>query len=247
MIEMGNFHEWEWLRIWVENSKQYTYRGNWDAANMFGFLEEGLGYVYNVKKGNSEPESLQLDLLFPIKEIEEEAEMDTLTIKPIGELVSGVDEIELFDMPELMLIGKEIRGGGVLGDHTPGGFMGKVHSRRNIGRFKKLTPRRFKGVDGLVRQLYAGRQDLQLYCRRTCAARYAGSGGDDLPRAAGDAGCKGRLWQRVSYARASQKMGYDNNYGLCGWNIELNFEDDPDPLPKPIDQWSVLSPVKKVR
>ena len=123
-------------------------------------------------------------------------------------MVSGVDEIELFDMPELMLIGKEIRGGGVLGDHTPVDLWERCIADGTLDVLKNLPRVVSKGVDGLVRQLYAGRQDLQLYCRCTCAARYAGSGGDDLPCAAGDAGCKkGVYGKRVSYARASQKNG----------------------------------------
>lgn len=247
MIEMGNFHEWEWLRIWVENSKQYTYRGNWDAANMFGFLEEGLGYVYNVKKGNSEPESLQLDLLFPIKEIEEEAEMDTLTIKPIGELVSGVDEIELFDMPELMLIGKEIRGGGVLGDHTPVDLWERCIADGTLDVLKNLprvVSRALMGWSGN----YTPEDKTYSYIVGVLAPLGTpvpeGMTFRVLPATLAAKGVYGKGYHMLEQVK---KMGYDNNYGLCGWNIELNFEDDPDPLPKPIDQWSVLSPVKKVR
>lgn len=70
MIPMGAFEEWGWLHKWVAGSEKYAYRGNWDNANMFGWLEEHLNYVSHVALmvEDTEPEGMQLDLLIPIKE-----------------------------------------------------------------------------------------------------------------------------------------------------------------------------------
>ena len=71
MIEMGNFHEWQWLADWVDNSEKYEFNGALDNGEcMFGSLEEHLNYVNHVKLGveNTEPEGMQLDLLIPVKE-----------------------------------------------------------------------------------------------------------------------------------------------------------------------------------
>lgn len=68
VIQMGNFHEWEWLNRWVSESDQYEYRGDWSGENMFGWLEEHLNYINHISVENGEPEGMQLDLLIPIHE-----------------------------------------------------------------------------------------------------------------------------------------------------------------------------------
>ncbi|MGF7146272.1 DNA-binding transcriptional MerR regulator [Anaerotaenia torta] len=68
MIPFGAFEEWGRLAEWVQNSKAYEYRGDWNHENMFGWLEEHLNYVNHALQENSEPEGMQLDLLIPIRE-----------------------------------------------------------------------------------------------------------------------------------------------------------------------------------
>lgn len=67
MIPFGAFEEWEWLARWVSESKEYEYVGDWNSANMFGWLEETLNYVNRVRLPDEEKPILQLDLLIPIK------------------------------------------------------------------------------------------------------------------------------------------------------------------------------------
>ncbi len=68
MIQMGNFHEWEWLDEWVRNSDEYAYDGNGDPETMFGALEEHLNYHDQLRRtSDGEPRTTQLDLLIPIK------------------------------------------------------------------------------------------------------------------------------------------------------------------------------------
>ncbi len=69
MIQMGNFHEWEWLFDWVSDHEKYTFAGDMhDQEHMCGLLEEQLNYVSHVMQGHTAPEDMQLDLLMPIKE-----------------------------------------------------------------------------------------------------------------------------------------------------------------------------------
>ncbi len=67
MIPFGAFEEWEWLAAWVSDSQEYEYVGDWNAGNMFGWLEETLNYVNRVALPDSEKPVLQLDLLIPIQ------------------------------------------------------------------------------------------------------------------------------------------------------------------------------------
>lgn len=66
MIKMGDFHEWEWLEEWANNND--TYEPNWgNPICMDGLLEEHLNYINNVNNDNFQLESMQLDLLIPLK------------------------------------------------------------------------------------------------------------------------------------------------------------------------------------
>ena len=68
MIQMGNFHEWEWLDEWVRGSDEYAYAGNGDPETMFGALEEHLNYHDQIRStSEGEPRTTQLDLLIPVK------------------------------------------------------------------------------------------------------------------------------------------------------------------------------------
>jgi len=70
MIQMGNFHEWEWLAKWVRENQQYdadySHKGE---EIMGGCLEEHLNFVYNACESNVKwsDSEIQLDLLLPIK------------------------------------------------------------------------------------------------------------------------------------------------------------------------------------
>jgi len=69
MIQMGNFHEWDWFFRWIMNSGQYEFAGDMaDGEHMHGLLEEHLNYIHHVQSGRSESEEMQLDLLIPIRE-----------------------------------------------------------------------------------------------------------------------------------------------------------------------------------
>ena len=69
MIPFGNFEGWGWLSEWVQNNTKYE--GNSGTKGyecMWGLLEEHLNYINHVTLPETEPEGMQLDLLYPIKE-----------------------------------------------------------------------------------------------------------------------------------------------------------------------------------
>ncbi len=66
-IKMGDFHEWQLLGRWVEDSKEYDYDGR-EPWGMGGCLEEHLN-AYSYYSGAEESKFIQLDLMTPIKKI----------------------------------------------------------------------------------------------------------------------------------------------------------------------------------
>ena len=68
MIRMGDFQEWELLESWVQNNEEYEYAGNGDPEIMFGALEEHLNFHEHIRETPAgEPETIQLDLLIPVR------------------------------------------------------------------------------------------------------------------------------------------------------------------------------------
>ncbi len=69
MIAMGDFHEWQWLHDWVtQDNPRYEANTLRDGGEcMYGLLEEHLNYINHVNLPESEPEGMQLDLLYPVK------------------------------------------------------------------------------------------------------------------------------------------------------------------------------------
>ncbi len=67
-IQMGNFHEWDWLFRWAYESKEWEINGSGTPEDMFGCLEEHLNYYDHIRDTvEGEPETMQLDLLIPVQ------------------------------------------------------------------------------------------------------------------------------------------------------------------------------------
>lgn len=67
-IQMGNFHEWQWLFSWAEESEVWEINGSGTSEDMFGCLEEHLNYYDHVREmAEGEPQTEQLDLLIPVR------------------------------------------------------------------------------------------------------------------------------------------------------------------------------------
>lgn len=65
-IQMGNFHEWQWLFGWAYESTEYEINGSGTPEDMYGCLEEHLNYYDHVQE-TPEGVCTQLDLLIPVK------------------------------------------------------------------------------------------------------------------------------------------------------------------------------------
>lgn len=67
-IQMGNFHEWNWLFGWAHENDEYEIAGSGTPEDMYGCLEEHLNYYNHIQEsGEGEPSIPQLDLLIPVK------------------------------------------------------------------------------------------------------------------------------------------------------------------------------------
>lgn len=70
-IQMGNFHEWQWLFGWAYESPEWEINGSGTPEDMYGCLEEHLNYYDHIQETpEGEPEVQQLDLLIPVKKRE---------------------------------------------------------------------------------------------------------------------------------------------------------------------------------
>lgn len=67
-IQMGNFHEWQWLFGWAYESEVWEINGTGTPEDMYGCLEEHLNYYDHIQEtAEGVPETEQLDLLIPVR------------------------------------------------------------------------------------------------------------------------------------------------------------------------------------
>lgn len=67
-IQMGNFHEWQWLFDWACENEEWEISGSGTPEDMFGSLEEHLNYYDHIRETDEGvPETEQLDLLIPVR------------------------------------------------------------------------------------------------------------------------------------------------------------------------------------
>lgn len=70
-MEFPNFHEWQWLSDWVENSAEWQGCPG-EPENMFGLLEEHLNWVYAIAHDRmKDGTTRKLDLLMPVRKREQ--------------------------------------------------------------------------------------------------------------------------------------------------------------------------------
>ena len=67
-IQMGNFHEWQWLFGWAYENEVWEIAGSGTPEDMYGCLEEHLNFHDHIQEAaEGEPQISQLDLLIPVK------------------------------------------------------------------------------------------------------------------------------------------------------------------------------------
>jgi AraC-like DNA-binding protein len=163
-------------------------------------------------------------------------------VKKITELVANVNDVEIFEMPELMLIGKEIRYGGkldFLGNRAPELWDLCIEdgSLDVIRALPSLIPNAIIGWNGN----YTSEDETFSYIVGAFVPL-----GTPVPR-----GYACRILPATFVAKGIydtgyamidtyKSWGYTQNYDLFGWNGELYFKDDPSPI-----KWSQITPVKK--
>jgi predicted transcriptional regulator YdeE len=161
-------------------------------------------------------------------------------MKKINELKANVNEVEICEMPEVKLIGKEIRCGGVLGNRAPElwDICIKEGSLEVIKNLTSIIPSTLLGWSGN----YTDEDKSFSYIIGVFTSI-------DTPVPEGFAWrmlpatfvAKGIYGTGYAMVEAYTKMGYTQNYELLGWNSEIYFyKDDPEPFRK----WSQLTPVR---
>jgi len=163
-------------------------------------------------------------------------------MKSISELRSHVDEVEIVAMPEVMLIGKEIRYGGTLeflGNRAPELWQVCIEdgSLEVLRKLPSLIPDaligwngNFTKEDGTFSYIVGAfvPRATPVPCGFACRI---------LPATLV---AKGIYDTGYAMVETYKSRGYTQNYDLLGWNGELYFKDDPCPT-----KWSQLTPVKK--
>jgi predicted transcriptional regulator YdeE len=161
-------------------------------------------------------------------------------MKKINELKANINEVEIFEMPEVKLIGKEIRCGGVLGNRAPElwDICIKDGSLDVIKALPSVVPNALLGWSGN----YTEEDKLFSYIVGVFTSADTvvpkGFAWRSLPATLV---AKGIYNTGYSMVEVYKKMGYTQNYELRGWNSEIYFyKDDPEPFRK----WSQLTPVR---
>ena len=165
-------------------------------------------------------------------------------MKALCELSPMGNEVEVFQMPEIKVIGKEIRGGGFLGDAVAPVLWNRCIADGTIKELKAMPSyipgaligwsgnytdedKTYSYITGIFAPLDAPVPDG--YTFRILPPTLVG---------------KGRLAEGYHFLGELEKQGYATNYELRGWNAELLFD-----VPTVVDKetkWYIVSPIKKV-
>ena len=166
-------------------------------------------------------------------------------MKKITELVANVNEVEIAEMPELLLIGREIRIGGTLD------FLGNRIPELWASCEEDGSLSVIKGLPSLIPHCLVGWSGNYTECDDKTYSYIIGVFsplGTPVPRGyacrllPATLVAKGIYGTGYAMIETYKSWGYTQNYELYGWNAELYFDDDP----KEPDSWSQLSPVRKV-
>ncbi|HWT73514.1 MAG TPA: effector binding domain-containing protein [Mobilitalea sp.] len=172
-------------------------------------------------------------------------------MKKINEMTANIDEVEIFEMPQMKLVGREVRCGG------PDFLRNKASELWEIiledGSFEiiKNLPSIIPGAMMAWTGNYTEEDETYSYIIGKFVPFDTqvpkGFSGRILPETLV---AKGIYGQGYSIINTYKSWGYTKNYELFGWNAEVVFEDDPDIhdwehfCEK--KQWTNISPVKKL-
>ncbi|WDV44709.1 hypothetical protein PV797_14440 [Clostridiaceae bacterium M8S5] len=161
-------------------------------------------------------------------------------MKKINELKADINEVVVYQMPQLKLIGKEMRSGGVLGNRAPELWQISIDdgSLDVIKQLPRIIPDAILGWTGN----YTKEDETYSYIVGALVPMNTivpkGFAFRIIPETLV---AKGIYDQGFSMVEVYKKMGYTQNYELYGWNAELYFETDHDKT-----KWTNITPVKKI-
>ncbi len=164
-------------------------------------------------------------------------------MKQLCELTPIEKEIQVFQMPEIKLIGKEIRGGGFLGDAVAPTLWNRCIADGSLEVLRSLPSyipgalvgwsgnytdedKTYSYIVGVFTTLDTPVPDG--YTFRILPPTLVG---------------KGRPGEGYAFLGELDRQGYATNYELRGWNVELIYD-----VPPVVDKetvWTILSPIRK--
>lgn len=160
-------------------------------------------------------------------------------MKKISELVANVNDVEICEMPDVKLIGREMRGGGVLGNTAPElwTLCFEDGSIEIIRKLPSIIPKSILIWTGNYTEEDESFSNIVGVFTRLDTPLPKGFTFRILPATLV---AKGIYGQGYSMIEVYKKMGYTQNYELRGWNAEIYFDDDPDH-----NTYTNLSPIRK--
>ena len=161
-------------------------------------------------------------------------------MKQINELKANT-EIEIFEMPEIKIIGKEIRSGGFLGD-TNGELWDACIADKSIDIIKKLPSLIKKSILCWTGNYTEEDDTFSIIEGVFVPLDTSVPKGFTFRILPATLVAKGLYGEKYSFIKDIKEMGYVTNYDLRGWNAEIYFDDDPkgDKI-----EWTCISPIRK--
>lgn len=167
-------------------------------------------------------------------------------MRNISEIKAFEDEFEVFHLPEVRIIGKEVRNGGSIGNTAPA-LWGQMCESGDIDVLMSLPHVLQNSLYGWTCE-YDSKTDTFVYivCAMTPANTPVPEGFVYRNLIATDC-AKGLYGESVQQTvKRAKELGYKNNWERCGWNAELYIQAEEDNPPKQVSEpWHWLVPVKK--
>ena len=168
-------------------------------------------------------------------------------MRSFSEIKAFEDEFELFYLPGVRIIGKEIRNGGTLGNTAPALWTETFQN----GAFDilKALPQILQDSSFGWTCEYDAKSDTFIYivCVMTPADTPVPKGFTyrDIPETACAKGLYGESVPKT--IERAKELGYEPNWEPFGWNAELYLQAEEDNPPKQVDMpWHWIVPVKKI-
>lgn len=160
-------------------------------------------------------------------------------MKKICKLVANVNEVEICEMPNVRIIGKEIKCSGAEKNTYPALLWDKCINDGTLETLSKLPKEIPNTIIGWSGDFDPEDESYFYIIGVMTPADTPVPTGFQFRDLLSSLVAKGIYDTGYAMIDVYTKMGYTQNYEPCGWNGELYFKDDPDP-----SKWSNISPIK---